>query len=148
MTIATQSVKKMNIVRKMGFVYAAMFFLTVALGYIPGFTDANGALFGLFVIELKDDLLHLASGIWALLAAWHSTRATIFYFKVFGVVYFLDGVLGVLTGYGYLDGGIFFAFHPPPDMLTRLAANAPHLAIGGLAIFTGFVISRRLPDDA
>ena len=142
-----QSVRNMNIIRKMGLVYAAMFIFVVALGYIPGFTGADGQLLGLFVIELRDDILHLASGIWALLAALHSTRATVFYFKAFGIVYFLDGLVGVITGYGYLDGGIFFAFHPPPDLLVRIAANIPHLAIGGLAIFIGFVISRRQIDN-
>ena len=30
-----------------------MFFGIVALGYIPGVTNAQGQLFGLFVIELK-----------------------------------------------------------------------------------------------
>jgi hypothetical protein len=30
------------------------------------------------------------------------------------------------------------------DLATRFFANLPHLAIGGFAIFTGFVLARRV----
>ena len=53
-----------------------------------------------------DDALHAASGLWAALAAWTSTRATLIFFRVFGPLYCLDGLLGLATGSGYLDLGI------------------------------------------
>ena len=136
-------IKNMSLFQKLGWAYAAMFFVTVALGYIPGFTDDQGQLFGLFSIQFHDDLLHLASGIWAAWAAWHSTRAIKFYFRTFGIMYSLDGLLGLLTGYGYLDGGIFFHMAGSHDLVTRVAANLPHILIGGTAVLIGFVLSRR-----
>ena len=163
--------KAVNLIRVLGFAYAAMFFFTVTLGYIPGFTNEAGQLFGLFEIELKDDMLHLGSGIWATVAAWYSTRATVFYFKTFGTMYALDGLLGLITGHGYLDGGIFLAWQnnltdfvvSQPyvpfasiffahgtgghDMLTKLLANLPHIMIGGSAVYIGFVLSQKFADD-
>src|SRR5207247_2523863 len=73
----------------------------------PGLTDAQARTFGLFSLDIFDDALHAASGVWAALAAWRSTRATLFYFRVFGTLYCLDGLLGLATGSGYLDLGIF-----------------------------------------
>jgi hypothetical protein len=135
--------------RKLGWLYAVMFFFIAALAYIPGLTDENGVLFGLFTLELHDDLLHLGSGIWAAIAAWLSVRATTLYFKLFGIVYGLDGVVGLITGYGYLDGGIFFPHnHPAPGLMTKIFANLPHIAIGGIAVYIGFVVSRHLADSA
>jgi hypothetical protein len=145
------SQSRRSIFQNLAWVYAAMFFFTVALGYIPAFTDNAGLLFGLFSIQLRDDILHLASGVWAAWAGWRSTRASIFYFKTFGIIYALDGLLGLITGYGYLDGGIFFAHFPvfPAfDFTTRLFANLPHIVIGGTAVFIGFVLSRKFAADA
>jgi hypothetical protein len=130
-------------IRKLAWVYAALFVGVVALGYIPGLTDDQGRLLGLFHIELKDDLLHLGSGLWAAIAAWYSTRAALFYFRLFGLVYFFDGVCGLLFGQGYLDFGIFLFGPTPLDLATRIGANIPHLLIGGIAILIGFVFSRR-----
>lgn len=133
-----------DIVRAMAWVYAGLFLFVVALGWIPGFTNAEGQLFGLFRIDLIDDALHLGSGIWAAIAAWRSTAASHLYFKLFGTVYTLDGVFGLLFGQGFLDGGIVINGITPLDFGTRFAANLPHLLIGGIAMYVGFVVSRRV----
>jgi hypothetical protein len=125
-------------VRKWGFAYAALFVAVVAVGYVPGFEDADGNLFGLFKLDLYDDALHLASGLWAGIAALISERAARGYFKLFGPLYLLDGVLGFFTGSGYLDGGIFLYGMLDLDLQTRFFANLPHLAIGGLASWVGY----------
>lgn len=133
---------RINLIQLLAWGYAAMFLFVVSLGYIPGLTNSQGRLLGLFRIELIDDALHLTSAIWAAAAAWTSVRASTLYFKLFGTIYFLDGLLGLITGQGYLDGGIFINGPAPFDLATKIAANAPHLAIGGAAIFIGFVLSR------
>jgi len=135
--------KVMDRVRKIGWGYFAGFILVVAIGYVPAFHDADGNLFGLFKLDLYDDSLHLASGIWAGVAAWLSYRAARGYFRLFGPLYFLDGVLGLITGSGYLDGGIFL--YGPLDLspTVRFFANLPHLLIGGFAIYTGYVLARQ-----
>ena len=133
----------MTLIQKLAIVYAVMFIAVVAIGYIPAFNDENGYLFGLFSLQWWDDLLHGFSGVWALAAAIVSHRASVLYFRLFGSVYLFDGVLGLLTGSGCLDGGIFLYGVQDIEFPTRFFANAPHLAIGGFAVFVGFWLARR-----
>lgn len=132
----------MSPLRILAAVYAVLFAGVTSLNYIPGLTDAAGRTFGLFALDVFDDALHAASGLWAALAAWRSTRATIFFFRVFGTLYCLDGLLGLATGSGYLDLGILL--HGVLDLprVTRILMNLPHIVIGGFAAFTGFVLAR------
>jgi hypothetical protein len=134
---------RVHIMQKLAWVYAALFLFVVSLGYLPGLTNGAGQLFGLFRIELIDDALHLGSGIWAAVAAWRSARASTIYFKLFGIVYGLDGVIGLLFGQGFLDGGIFVHGPIALDWGTRFGANLPHILIGGTAVVIGFIVSRR-----
>ena len=138
----------MDKVRAFGWAYFALFILVVAIGYVPAFEDDQGNLFGLFKLDLYDDSLHLASGLWAGIAAWLSRRAAANYFKLFGPLYFLDGVFGFFTGSGYLDGGIFLYGPLDLSMMIRFFANLPHLLIGGIAIWVGYVLARREPVAA
>jgi hypothetical protein len=94
-----------NPLRVLAAVYAVLFAVVTSLNYIPGLTDAQGRTFGLFALDVFDDALHAASGLWAALAAWRTTRATLIFFRVFGPLYCLDGLLGLVTGSGYLDLG-------------------------------------------
>lgn len=137
----------MSLIQKLGIAYAVMFFLVVAIGYVPAFNDENGYLFGLFSLQWYDDLLHGFSGVWAFAAAMVSHRASVIYFRLFGTVYFFDGVLGLVTGSGCLDGGIFidgFRSLNDIELPVRFFANLPHLAIGGTAILIGFWVARRV----
>jgi hypothetical protein len=138
----------MDRVRAFGWAYFALFILVVAIGYVPAFEDEQGNLFGLFKLDLYDDSLHLASGLWAGIAAWLSRRAAANYFKLFGPLYFLDGVFGFFTGSGYLDAGIFLYGPLDLPLETRFFANLPHLLIGGIAIWVGYVLARREPVPA
>lgn len=123
--------------------YAVILGLVTALNYIPGLTDAQGRAFGIFALDIYDDLLHGASAAWAALAAWTSRRAAEVYFRVFGTLYLLDGLLGLATGSGYLDLGILVYGVQSLPFGFKVLANLPHLALGGFAMFTGFVLARR-----
>lgn len=138
----------MTLIQKLAIAYAVMFFVVVAIGYVPAFNDENGYLFGLFSLQWWDDLLHGFSGVWALVAALMSWRASVLYFRLFGGVYLFDGVLGLLTGSGCLDGGIFIYGFQDIDFPTRFFANLPHLVIGGFAVFVGFWLASRSGPSA
>src|SRR5215218_5661697 len=86
--------------------FASVLLLAALTNYIPGLTDAEGRAFGVFALDIFDDLLHLGSALWALTAAWLSRRASLIFLQTFGTLYFADGLLGLLTGSGYLDLGI------------------------------------------
>jgi hypothetical protein len=133
----------MNPLRVLAIVYAVIFAFVTSLNYIPGLTDAQGRTFGLFALDLFDDALHAASGLWAALAAWRSTRASAIFFRVFGPLYCADGVLGLFTGSGYLDAGIFVNGVLDLPLMTRILMNLPHIAIGGFAAFAGYVLAPR-----
>ncbi|PTX58074.1 hypothetical protein C8N43_2750 [Litoreibacter ponti] len=122
------------------FFFAAL--LTAAsLNYlpIPGIIDEDGNAFGVFALDVFDDLLHVASALWALAAALISHKAARTFLLYFGALYFADGLLGLATGSGFLDLGIvFYGFYEYPSFLIKLAANIPHLGLGGLALFAAW----------
>ena len=111
--------------------------LAAALNYIPGVTDENGLTFGIFALDIYDDALHAASALWALGAAVVSARAARLYLLLFGALYLADGVLGLVTGSGYLDLGIFTWGWQDLSFGFKILANGPHLALGGFALAMG-----------
>jgi len=133
-------------VRNLTWAYFLLFVLLVAMNYMPFIIAENGKVFGFFKLEPAGNVLHVLSGIWAFLAAVTTRNAQLFYFRVFGTAYFLDGVVGVAFGSAYLNLNIFDPDRVPvADMVTRLVVNAPHLAIGGLAMIIGFHLYRKIP---
>lgn len=132
-------------IRLFAWFYAALFLSVVVVGYIPFLNDEEGNLLGLFSLQLYDDALHLGSAIWAAFAAWRSDAASRAYFRIFGPLYFLDGVVGLLTGNGYLDLGILLQGPIDLPFAIRLAANTPHLVIGGFAAAIGYLLPGRPP---
>ena len=133
----------MSILQKICLGYFVALMIAASLNYIPGLTDEQGLAFGIFALDIFDDSLHVASAIWAIVSAFTSHKASKFFLIVFGALYLFDGVFGFFTGYGYLDLGIFtngsdgLSFTFP-----RLAANVPHLALGGFALFAGLKLDR------
>ena len=89
--------KKFLTIQNFAWLYAAMFFVLGSLRHIPFINDAIGVTLGIFSLQWYDDLLHYASGVWAAIAVWRSFKDSVFYFKLFGFIYGLDGVLGFLA---------------------------------------------------
>jgi hypothetical protein len=129
--------------RRIAVGYAVVLLLVSLLNYLPGLTDSQGRTFGIFALDLYDDSLHLASAVWAGWAAWHSRTAAVTFLKVFGTLYFLDGLLGVMTGVGFLDLGIFVYGVQKMAVLFKFLASAPHLLLGGFAMVAGFFLSQK-----
>lgn len=138
---------KPSTIQKLAWVYAAMFAILGSLSYIPFINSPDGTTLGIFKLEWYDNLLHYASGAWAAWAAWRSHKDSVFYFKLFGTIYGLDGVMGFFLGQGYLDGGIFLHGITPLDWGFKFFANIPHIAIGGIAAWIGFGLSKRFAAD-
>ncbi len=135
----------MTSLRKIAFGYFVVVGIAASLNYlpIPGIIDDDGKAFGIFALDLFDDLLHVASALWALAAALISHRASKTFLIWFGAAYFFDGLLGLATGSGFLDFGIFiYGFYEYPSFLIKLAANIPHLALGGFAVFSAWAFDR------
>jgi hypothetical protein len=133
----------MDTIRAWGFIFGLMLCGVIAMGYIPFLIDQNDMILGLFRRTWYADGLHAVSALWAFIAAATSRRAALLFFQLFGPVYFLDGVVGVLAGASYLDFGVFITGPLDLPLSTRIFANLPHLFLGGLASFVGYVLGRR-----
>ncbi len=105
-----------------------------ALNYIPGVTDADGVAFGIFALDIFDDSLHAASALWAFIAALISARASRLFLLIFGALYLGDGLLGLATGSGYLDFGIFTNGVLDLPFGFKILANLPHIGLGLVAV--------------
>jgi hypothetical protein len=129
--------------RSIGFAFVIALATAAALNYVPGLTDAQGRAFGIFALDIYDDLLHFASALWALAATLISRDALVKFFKIFGTLYFLDGLMGLAVGSGFLDLGIVFYGVQPMPFGFKILANLPHLLLGGVAMLAGFVLAGR-----
>lgn len=133
----------MTIHQKIAFGYAVVLAGAASLNYIPGVTDDNGVAFGVFALDPFDDALHAASATWALIAALISTRAARTFLILFGALYLGDGLLGLFTGSGYLDFGIFSYGVQDLPLEFKILANLPHIGLGGVALASGLFLGRR-----
>ena len=126
----------MGTLRRIALVYMVVLLAAASLNYIPGLTDSQGRAFGVFALDIYDDALHVASGLWAGIAAALSNRAARIFLRCFGLLYLTDGLLGLATGSGYLDLGIMTHGMQDLPLTFRMLANLPHIAGGAFAVFS------------
>jgi hypothetical protein len=117
--------------RRLAWAYFVVFLTVVAITHAPGLTDAEGRNLGLFKIDPVDDVIHALSGLLAAFAAWHGTLVSLWYLRLFGLLYLWDGVVGFLIAL------------PSTSPVVNLAANLPHLLIGGAGLAIGLLAPRR-----
>lgn len=120
-------------VRWTAFVFAILFGVVVALGYIPGLNGpvhqhhamASGEhlLMGRYAISLIDDVTHGVTALVLLVAALASTRMSRLALTAFGWYYACDAVF-------YLVNGALTA-QPPLD---NVLLNLPHVVISGILL--------------
>lgn len=113
-------------VQTLAWIFAVVFIAVGVLGFVPGLTN-DGMLLGMFEVDPLHNIIHLASGILAALAAWGSASYASLYFKVFGVVYAIVTVVGFVQGDSVL--GLIGV---------NMADNVLHLAIAAVALWAGF----------
>lgn len=123
--------------RAVAIAYAGVLGVVALLNQVPGLADAEGRILGVFALDLYDDLLHGGSAIWAAAAAALSRRASVAFLLLFGSLYLADGLLGLVTGSGYLDLGIVLYGVQPLPFGFKVLANGPHLLLGGVASAIG-----------
>jgi hypothetical protein len=124
--------------RTIALVYMVVLLAAASLNYIPGLTDAEGRAFGVFALDINDDLLHVASALWAGFAAFTSSRAARIFLRYFGLLYLSDGLLGLAAGSGYLDLGIVHHGVLDLPLTFKILANLPHIGGGAFAVFASF----------
>ena len=113
--------------QKIAWVFGVVFIVVGIAGFVPALSP-NGQLLGLFMVDGVHNVIHLLSGALAILAAWGTGAYARLYFQVFGVVY------GLVTILGLLGGGTVLGL-----IMVNMADNALHLLIAVAALYAGFV---------
>jgi hypothetical protein len=130
---------RLETLRKLAWLYAAGFIGICIITHTPALTDENGLSFGLFKIDPVDDFVHLLSGIAGVIVAWRAHSYIPLFFKLVGLAYMGDAVIGMITSRGLLDGSLFMQGPAGPDFgATNWALNLPHIIISGIALVIGF----------
>lgn len=106
--------------------FGIIFIVIGVLGFVPGITTATGYLLGIFRVDAIHNIIHILSGIIALMCAGSAAKAQ-GYFKIFGIVYALVTVLGFIQGQAVL--GL---------IAVNAADNVLHLLLAIIFLALGF----------
>jgi hypothetical protein len=115
--------------KKIAIAFGIIMVLAGLLGFVPAVTP-GGKLLGIFAVNTMHNIVHIATGIVALITGFASERAAKIYFQIFGVVYAIVAVLGFVTGDGMILGMV-------PN---NTADTWLHVVIALLALYLGFVM--------
>lgn len=116
--------------RKASMAFGIVFVAIGLLGFIPALTP-NGNLLGIFHVDAVHNIIHLASGVAALLAA-SSVAYSRLYFQIFGVIYALVAIAGFIPGLVTEDMKLLGLFH------INMADNWLHVVIAAAALYLGY----------
>jgi hypothetical protein len=119
---------------------AVALLFAAATDYIPAFIAPDGKVFGLYQLDIYKDALHVVSGLWAAGAAVTSRRAAILFLRIFGLLYFFDGIVGVFTGSGFLDLSIITQGIRNVPASIKFLSSVPHLGLGAFACAAGWMV--------
>ena len=93
--------------KKLSMLFGIVFVATGILGFVPGVTNDQNMLLGIFQVGTIHNIVHLLSGLAALLAATaKGDDYAQLYFRIFGIVYglvTLDGFIQGTTVLGLFD---------------------------------------------
>lgn len=112
--------------------FGLAFIIFGILGFLPDF-KTNGLLFGYFMVNPVHNLIHLGTGVIALICGLASNMASKLFFILFGLVY-----LG-LAIYGFYTGSTMVL-----DLVAiNSADNFLHLGIAIVSLFFGLFLKRK-----
>lgn len=101
------------------------------LGFLPDFTP-NGELFGIFQVNPMHNVVHLLTGLVALVCGLSNALASKIFFILFGLVYGAVAILGFMQGDGLLYG-----------MAINQADNWLHTGIALFSLYVGLFLKNK-----
>lgn len=123
--------------KKAALVFGVVFVLVGLLGFVPALAPKNDMgmplLLGLFMVGVVHNLIHLLSGVFALVAGRYNEAKSRLYFQVFGVVY------AVVTVVGFVQKDTVLGL-----IHVNLADNFLHLVIAAAALALGFGVKNHV----
>jgi len=116
-------------VRLIAVLFGIGFIFVGVAGFLPTFSK-EGLLFGIFEVDSLHNIVHLVSGVIAIMAAT-SYRFTKIYFTVFGLIYTIVAIVG------FWRNGDLFVMH------VNMADNILHIVIGVISLYLGLYKRKR-----
>ena len=113
--------------KKVAIWFGVVFVVIGVLGFVPAIAP-SGKLLGIFDVNGAHNLVHLATGIVALIVGFASDKASKTFFQVFGVIYALVALLGLFSGDQPLLGIV----------ANNMADVVLHVVIAVVALYLGF----------
>ena len=113
-------------------IFGIAFIFAGIAGFMPTFT-MDGYLFGFFIFNFFHNLVHIVSGVIAVLAAFKFTYAK-WYFRLFGLVYLVVAILGFMHAEILSMVGLHM----------NLADNILHIVIALVALYLGWAVRTRV----
>lgn len=113
--------------KKLAMVFGIIFALIGILGFIPGITNSDGMLLGIFHVDTIHNLIHLITGLIGIWLGSSSESGSKSWFQIFGVIYGLVAILGFVYGDDKILGLIS---NNTADTWLHLVLAAVLLAIG------------------
>jgi hypothetical protein len=92
-----------GVAKTLALLFGVVFLLIGILGFVPALAP-NEMLLNIFHVNAAHNAVHLLTGVVALLASMGGVGASKTFFKIFGVVYGLVAILGLVVGDGMLLG--------------------------------------------
>ncbi|OGT60400.1 MAG: hypothetical protein A3F14_00135 [Gammaproteobacteria bacterium RIFCSPHIGHO2_12_FULL_43_28] len=110
--------------RIMAVLFGIGFIFVGVAGYLPTFMR-DGMLFGYFMVDSMHNIVHIVTGVIAIMAATRYKCAR-FFFQLFGVLYIATAVCG------YWQSGDLYMFR------VNLPDNLFHFVVGIVFLLLGF----------
>ncbi len=117
--------------KNLSILFGIVFLAIGVLGFIPGITNEKDQLLGIFQISVVHNIVHILSGVAALLAAKSEDYAQL-YFRVFGAVYALVAIIGLVQG-----DQVLFLLDP-----INMADNILHIVLAVAILGIGFGVPK------
>jgi hypothetical protein len=113
-------------VRALAVIFGLVLVAFGILGFFPEFTP-EGHLFGIFHVNTIHNLIHLITGVIAIICAGAGYVASRNFFRIFGVIYGIIAILGFYYGNSPILG---FVANNMADTWLHVAIAVISLAIG------------------
>jgi hypothetical protein len=115
--------------KKAAVFFGIVFVIVGALGFVPA-AAPHGHLLGVFHVNTFHNLVHILTGIVAIIAGSSSEHGARLFFRIFGLIYGLVAVLGFFHG----DRPIFGI------LANNMADVWLHVAIAAVSLILGFAV--------
>jgi len=115
--------------KKIAIIFGVVFVAMGVLGWIPAISP-GGKLLGLFDVNAAHNLVHLATGVVAIVCGAASEKASRLFFQIFGVIYAVVAALG-----------FFYGDQPLLGMVSNNGATTLlHVVRAVVALYLGFAM--------